>query len=486
LIRQLLTESVLLAGVGGAAGVVIGYWGRQLLPVAGDSAAFDWRLVGFVCALTLATGILFGVAPAFTATQIDVASALKETGRGTTGARTRLSNALLVAQVALALTLLVGAGLFLNTLWNLRRVDVGFDTANLMMFRVNPQLNRYDDARTAALYDNLLERIGRVPGVKHVAFSQPPLLSGGVSSTDVFIEGHAYAQMESAGENTRPRGSLMNQVRVSPSFFPTLGIPLVAGRLLEDRDDERSQKVVVINETAARTYFAPGENPIGKRFGNAIERRTEVEIVGVVRDVKYNSLRDAAPPTLYFPLRQRWLHGVTFEVRTAVDPSTLANAVRAAVRDVDPNVPVTNTTTQAEQVEGRLAQEKLFARAYLLFGALALALASIGLFGLMSYSVARRTNEIGIRMALGARRGDVVALVLKESMTMVGAGIAIGLAAALAASRYVASLLFGLEPTDAFTIGAAVLVMAAVSLVAGYLPARRAARVDPMVALRYE
>jgi ABC-type antimicrobial peptide transport system permease subunit len=235
-----------------------------------------------------------------------------------------------------------------------------------------------------------------------------------------------------------------------------------------------------------RTFFGPGENPIGMRLGNAIERRTEIEIVGIVRDVKYNSVREAAPPTMYFPYRQRCCLPVTFELRTAGDPSALVNTIREAVREVDPDLPVTNTTTQADAIEGRLAQEKLFAQAYLLFGLLALALASIGLFGLMSYSVARRTNEIGIRMALGARRADVVAMVLKESMTMVGIGIALGLTAALAAGRFVATLLFGLAPTDLPTLAAAVLVMIAVSLLAGYLPARRAARVDPMIALRYE
>jgi len=486
LVRQLLTESVLLAVIGGAGGVLVGYWGRTLLPIAVANSAFDWRLFVFVSALTLATGVVFGIAPAFRATDIDVSSALKETGRSSTSARTRLSRALLVAQVALALALLVGAGLFLHTLWNLRSVDVGFDTSNLMLFRVNAQLNRYDNARTTAVYTSVLDRVARVPGVKEVAYSQPPLLSGGVSSTDIFIQGHNYARAQMSTESTRQRGDSVNQVRVSPSFFKTLGIPLLAGRLLDDRDDDKAPKVVVINETAARRFFAATENPVGIRFGNTIERRTDIEIVGVVSDVKYNSVRDPAPPTMYFPYRQRCCLPVTFEVRTAGDPSGLVSTIREAVREVDPDLPVTNTTTQAEAVEGRLAKEKLFAQAYLLFGLLALALASIGLFGLMSYSVARRTNEIGIRIALGAGRGDVVSMVLKESMTMVGVGIAIGLLAALAAGRFVSTLLFGLAPTDVTTIAAAVVVMTGVSLLAGYLPARRAARVDPMVALRYE
>jgi predicted permease len=486
LIRQLLTESVLLAAVGGVGGLLVGYWSRQLVPLAVGAATFDWRLLAFVTSLTLVTGILFGLAPALRATQIDVSSALKETGRSTSASRTRLSKALLVAQVALSLVLLIGAGLFLETLWNLRRVDVGFDTSNLLMFRINPQLMHYDNPRTIGLYRDLQDRLARVPGVKSVSASQPPLLSGSVSGTDIFIEGHAYARAQSSYETTRQRGNNMNQVRVTPSFFQTLGIPLVAGRLLTERDDERAPKVVVINEAAVRHYFAPGENPIGMRFGSRPESRTETEIVGIVRDVKYNSVRDPAPPTLYAPLRQRCCPGVAFEVRTAVDPATLANTVRDAIREIDPNLPVTNTTTQAEQLEGRLAQEKLFAQAYTLFGLLALALASIGLFGLMSYSVARRTNEIGIRMALGARRGDVVSLVMKESLAMVASGIGIGLAAAMVAGRFVAALLFGLPPGDLPTIALAVSLMVAVSMLAGYLPARRAARVDPMVALRCE
>jgi predicted permease len=486
LVRQLLTESVLLAGLGGLAGVVVGYWSRQLLPMPAATAAFDWRLFAFVSALTLATGIVFGIVPALRATQLDVSSALKESSRSTTGSRTTLSKALLIVQVAMSLVLLVGAGLFLNTLRNLRRVDVGFDTANLMLFRVNPGLNRYDKTRTAALYDEILRRLGSIPGVRSVSLSQPALLSGSTSSTDVFIQGHDYASGPvDRLESTRRRGNEMYQVMVSPGFFQTLGIPLVTGRLLTDHDDQESPRVVVINETAARRYFAR-ENPVGARFGNMIEKRTDVEIVGVVRDARYNSLREPPPPTMYQPLLQRCCPGVTVELRTASDPAGLIAAVREAVQRIDPNLPLMNMTTQAEQVEGRLAQERLFARACALFGALALALASIGLFGLMSYSVARRTNEIGIRMALGARRIDVVSLVMKESMTLVVAGVAIGLLAAVAAGRLVATLLFGLAPTDPVTIALATVIMLAVSAIAGYLPARRAAYVDPMIALRYE
>jgi predicted permease len=483
LMRQLLTESVLLAAIGGAAGAIVGRWSGGLLQLPAATASFDWRVFAFASGLTFATAMLFGIVPALRATQFDVGTALKENSRAATATRSALSKVLLVVQVAMSLVLLVGAGLFLNTLRNLRSVDVGFDRMNLMIFRISPALAHYDTARAAAAYREVQQRLASLPGVRGVSLSQPPLLSGGISSGDVFIEGLDYAH--APRDSSRTPGSEMYQVTVSPSFFATLGIPLLAGRALTDRDDLQAPRVVLINETAARTYFPDG-NAVGKRFGPLLENRTKTEIVGVVRDTKYNSLRDAAPPTMYLPIGQRQWPTMAVEVRTAADPTSFIASVREAVRRIDPTLPLMNVTTQAEAIEGRLAQERLFAQAYALFGVLALALASIGLFGLMSYSVARRTNEIGVRMALGAKRSDVVSMVMQESMAMVAAGIAIGLAATLAAGRLVASLLFGLTATDPGTVLLAILVMLAVSAVAGYLPARRAARLDPMVALRCE
>jgi predicted permease len=407
-----------------------------------------------------------------------VNAALKQAGRSVTGSRSFLSKSLLVAQVAISLVLLIGAGLFLRTLYNLRHVDVGFNPQNLMLFRVQPNLNRYDDKRSMALYGELLQRIAAVPGVRGAALTNPALLSGSVSSTGFFVRGRVYA-------NPRDGSQSINRVVISPAFFQVMEIPLLGGRGITDRDTETAPRVAVINEAAAKKYF-PNENPVGQRFGNNPEGTSQVEIVGVVRDAKYDSVREAAPPTMYIPHLQSRPGGSMIAVRTAAEPAVVTGAVREAVRQVDPNLPMMDVSTQIEQVERRFAQEKMFAQAYTLFGGLAVVLAAIGLFGVMSYSVARRTNEIGIRMALGARREDVVRLVMWESMILVAAGVVVGAAAALGLGRFVATLLYGLAATDVLTIAAAIAIMLAVSALAGLLPARHASRVDPMVALRYD
>ncbi|MBZ5559351.1 MAG: ABC transporter permease [Acidobacteriia bacterium] len=482
LIRQLLTESLVLAAIGGALGVLVGYWGQQLLPGApGQTAGLDWRVLAFVAAVTTATGVVFGIAPALRATGVNVSAGLKENSRSLAGTRSVLSRSLLVAQVAISLVLLIGAGLFLRTLQNLRQVNVGFDPRNLVLFRVSPQLNRYDDTRTAALYGEMMDRLQAVSGVRAVGLSQPAMLSGGVSTTGAFVQGRQYTPGDQNGTENE-----IYRVMVSSSFFETLNVPVLLGRGFTPRDATGAPPVVVINETAAKKFF-PGESPIGRRFGTTPEDSGKLEVVGVLRDIRYNSVRDPAPPTMYVPyLQSRLGGGAVVEVRTAGDPLAAMGAIREAVRQVDPDLPLMDMTTQLEQVERRFLQEKLFAQAYALFGAVALALAAVGLFGLMSYSVARRTNEIGIRMALGAQRIDVLRLVMRESMMLVAAGVAIGLGVAVAASRLVGSLLFGLASTDVVTMAGAMIVMIAVSAFAGYLPARRASRVDPIVALHYE
>ncbi len=481
LVRQLLTESLLLATLGGALGIVVGYWGKQLLPGAADvPRPFDWRVLTFVLAVSGLTGLLFGILPALRGTGMNVNSALKENGRGVVGSRSWASKILLAVQVAISLVLLVGAGLFLRTLTNLRHVDIGFNPQNLLLFRVNPSLNRYDEKRTLALYREMLERLGSVPGVSAVAMSAPALLTGNVNGTSIFVHGRTYAP------DVRDRDNNINRLVVSPNFFDVMGIPVLSGRGFTERDSETAPKVVMINQAAVKKYFA-NENPVGQRMGSNLETASQLEIVGVVRDVKYDSVRDAAPPTMFVPYMQTRVGSPVFEVRTAQSAAgAVTGAVREAVRQIDQNLPMMDVSTQLEQVELRFQQEKFFAQAYTLFGVVALLLASLGLFGLMSYNVARRTNEIGIRMALGAQRHDVLRLVMRESMLLVIIGVAAGLAIALFAGRFVATLLYGVPPTDALALALAIFVMIVVSAVAGYIPARRASRVDPMVALHYE
>lgn len=470
LVRQLLTESLLLSGIGGALGIVVAYWSKSLLPF-GQNAEIDVRVMAFVVGVSIATGVAFGLIPALRATSVDLAGAMKETGRSVTSSRTWLSKGLLILQVAVSLVLLVGAGLFLRTLQNLRSVEVGFNPNNLMMFRVNPQLNRYAPERVAQLFQEMRTSLEALPGVRSVAYTRVALLSGGRSTTSFHIQG-------------RPGENSIHIMNTSPEFLATLEIPLLVGRGLTEQDAKTPGSVAVINEAAAKKFF-PNLNPIGARFGSSPEEAGKTEIVGIIRDTKYSSLREAAPPTMYQAMPPT-TRTVTVVVRTEMNPANLTETVRAALHAVDPDVPITGMTTQTAQVAARMSQERLFALAYSLFGGLALLLACIGLFGLMSYSVSRRTNEIGIRMALGAQRSGVVGMVLRESMVMVVIGVVLGVAAALAAGRLVATVLFGLSPADVWTIAGAVLVMTAVSLAAGYLPARRAARVDPMTALRYE
>jgi predicted permease len=480
LIRQLLTESLLLAAIGAAFGGLVAYWGRQLLPGnLATAAPIDWRILGFVLALTIATGILFGLAPALraslTTSGYGLGAMLKDGGRGVSGGRSRLGKSLVVAQVAISLVLLVGAGLFLRTVRNLRHVDVGFETENLLLIPVNPSLNRYEQPRIVNLYAQLFDQLPQVPAVRAVTASNPALLSGSINRTQIWIQGKAKPNDKNS----------TNRLVVVPNFFETLGIKVKAGRAFTERDTQTSPKVVIVNEAAARKYFA-GENPVGQHFGQSYETTGDMEVVAVVSDAKYSSLRDEAPPTMYVPFLQQRPGFMTLQLRTAGDATKTVTAVREAIRRVDPNLPILSVTTQSEQIERRFAQEKVFAQAYALFGSLAVLIAAVGLFGLMSYSVARRTNEIGIRMALGAKREDVVSMILRESMILVLLGVVIGTAAALGVGRFVASLLFNLAPTDPMTIAISAALMIGVSALAGYLPARAASRVDPMVALRDE
>ncbi len=501
LIRQLLTESVLLATLGGALGVLFALWIKDGLLSVSDWGGrgmralephLDLRVLGFTFALSLVTGIVFGLVPAWRATKVDLAPALKDSGRGSSAAsRSLLSRGLVVVQVALSLLLLVGAGLFLRTLINLQRVEVGFNTRNLLLFGVEPGLIGYKDEKLAQLYQQMTERIEAVPGVQTVTFSRATLLSGGTNSRSVYLRSALAAAPDAEGRIKSSGDGYIHQVR--ENFLEAMGIPLLAGRTLKPQDDAKAPKVVVVNQTFANEYF-PNENPIGKRFTFDSTRPDEIEIVGLARDAKYARQRDEIPPTVYSSWRQemRSMSGATIEVRTLGDPNAAVAAIRQAVREVDGSLPLNNIRTQVEQADETLRMERLFARLVSLFGLLAQQLASIGLYGVMAYAVAQRTNEIGIRMALGAQQRDVLKMILRQGMTLAVIGVALGLAGAYVLTKYLESwmnlsrMMYGVKITDPLTYGVIAVLLTLVALVACFIPARRATKVDPMVALRYE
>jgi predicted permease len=482
-IRQLLTESLLLAGLGGILGIAIARWGQPLLPPpVGTSIPADWRFAAFTSGMTVLAGLIFGIAPALRATSLDIGKALKEDSRSIAGTNTVLARTLLVVQVSISLVLMMGAGLFLRTLENLRQVDVGFDPQNLVVIRVNVDGSSLDMQRRFRFFQEGIERLQTVPGVIAATVSDPILMSGNESTTALYVEGRAYPRGREGYSAARDE---VYRVLAGPNYFKTVGMSLIAGRSFDERDHQHAPEVAIINEAAARKFF-PNENPVGKRFGESPDRTNQFEVTGLVRDVRYNRLREQPPPTWYMPYLQKDPDDLAFSVRTAVDPGSLMNALRTAVSEVDPSVPIARLETQTSLLEGRFVQEKVLAQGYILFGAIAVFVAAIGLFGLLSYGVARRTREIGIRMAMGAQRGTVLRLVLRESLFLVGIGIVLGVAGTFGAGRLIQSQLFGLEPTDTMTMVSAVLLLIVVSAAAGYLPARRATRVDPMIALRYE
>ena len=483
LIRQLLTESVLLAVLGGAVGLALAFRGGEILlslvstldrPVALDVRP-DANILGFCTAVSLLTGLLFGLAPALRATRLDVSPVLKA-GIGVSGrGRWRLGNTLVAAQVAMSLLLLVGAGMFVRSLDRLNSIDVGFNRQNLLLFGVDGSLNGYKDERLGTLYRRIQERLRAIPGVRSVSLSAHGLIGDGASMSGIEIPG----RQQRPGEQM-----LVFRNSVGPDFFVTMGIPILLGRGLTDRDNETAPKVVVINQALARRYF-PNQSPVGKQF---TWHETQVEIVGVARNAKYHSLRQEDPPTIYEPCLQflAGLGRMVFEVRTAGDPAPVIHDIRSAIFVIDRTLPLYNVRTQVQQIDSSLITERLFANLTSCFGALALLLASIGLYGVMSYTVARRTGEIGIRIALGAAKGDIARMVLREVLMLVAIGLGLGLPAALVCARLIRHQIYGLSLTDPVSLAFAVGLLAVVAGLAGYLPARRAARIDPMAALRQE
>ncbi|HEV2667924.1 MAG TPA: ABC transporter permease [Blastocatellia bacterium] len=497
-IRQLLTESVMLAGFGGTLGILFALWIKNGLLAVSDwgpsslDPKLDWRVLGFTLALSLLTGIIFGIAPAWRATKVDLAPALKDNARGPSAAsRSLLSRALVVTQVALSLLLLVGAGLFLRTLLNLQRVEPGFNTRNLLLFGVQPGLIGYKEEKLAQLYQQIAERVETVPGVQAVTFSRTTLLSQSSSSRGVFLRSALDAAPDAEGRIKDSGESYIHHVR--ENFLEAMEIPLLAGRAFKPQDDANAPRVVVVNQTFANKYF-PNENPIGKRFTFDPKKPDEIEIIGLARDAKYARQRDEIPPTSYVPWRQelRAMMGVTFEARTLGDPNAAIASIRQAVREVDGNLPLNNVKTQIAQADETLRMERLFAKLLSLFGLLAQQLASIGLYGVMAYSVSQRTNEIGIRMALGANQRDVLKLVLRQGMAVTMLGVVLGLAGAYVLTKYLESkmnlnnMLYGVKVGDPLTYGVIAVLLTLVALLACFIPAKRATKVDPQQALRHE
>jgi predicted permease len=530
--RQLLTESVLLSVAGGAVGVLVAVWGiyaMTKLIASGTGEPFnfvvapDWPVLVFTIGITFATGLLFGLAPALRSARVDLTPALKGNSSSLpgSGARTghffRLGDALVVAQVALSIVVLIGAGLFVRTLRNLHNLNPGFDAHDILLFGIDPSVTGYNDPQTAQLYRNLQQHFAALPGVISASYSEDALLSGDISGYDVHID------------SAPPKSNVNTEtLNVSANFFSTMRIPLLAGRNFTPADfaaaaaTHAAQKAaeaaleaaaratsvapnppaapassaaqppavpVLINETFARKYF-PNQNPLGKHIGNAQEDDIPASypqpgfvIMGIVGDTKYDKLRREIAPTMYLPLVSNSAH---FELRAAANPQALIPAVRQIVSRADDNLPLTDVLTQSEQIDQMLFQERLMSQLSSFFGTLALVLASIGLYGLLSYEVARRTRELGIRMALGAQHRDLLSLVIGQGILLTLIGAAIGIASALGATRFISNMLFGIRANDPLTMVAVTILLILVALAACYIPARRAMRVDPIVALKYE
>ncbi len=498
LARQLLTESVMLALMGGLCGIGVAALGIRFLALllinAEDNLAvmpgIDWRVLSFTLLIALATGLLFGLAPAIQATKTDVTPALKETRSSVVRVRRRrfglrfgLSHILVVSQIAISLLLVVGAGLFVRSLAKLHSVNLGFNSENILIFNLDAGKAGYKGAASKNFYADLRERFLTIPGVRAATLSNLPLVSNWTDRTSVGIPG---VPKPAEGQ----RGNDTSYAQVGPSFFETMQIPILLGRPINEQDVAGAKNAAVVNEVFAKKYF-PNVNPIGRHFTfGGSKNSLDVEIVGVAKNARYNSLKREIPAVTYTSYLQEANtvppHDMFFELRTVGDPLALSNAVRQVVHVAGPQVPVGEITTQARRIEETIVQERTFASLCTCFGALALIMACVGLYGSMAYAVARRTSEIGIRMALGALRRRIIWMVLREVLVLAAFGLLIGFAGAWETTAFIKSFLFGLQPNDPVALSFSVAILITCALLAGYAPAWRASRIDPMVALRHE
>jgi putative ABC transport system permease protein len=488
LFRQLLTESLLLGTMGGALGLVLTLWGLDLLLAAIPiklpfwmKFSLDGRVISFTIGISLLTGLVFGVVPALAASKPNLNEILKEGGRSAaSGGRRGLRNLLVVAEVALSLVLLAGAGLMMRSFLHLQQINPGLNPQNVLTMQVGlPRAKYPQPERRIAFFQQLLERVQTQPGVQVAGAVSNLPLSGSAWGRSLTVEGRALL---SVGE-----APMINHCVITPNYFRAMGIPVLMGRDFAEADSQDAAKVTIIDERLAREYW-PDESPLGKRvrFGPPENNEPWHTIVGVVGEVRHERLDLATRKTVYIPYPQIPVGSMTLAVRTTTAPESLTSAVQGQVRELDPDQPVTNVITMAKTLSSSLWQTRLYTILFGIFACVALILASVGIYGVMSYSVTQRTHEVGIRMALGARQSDVLSMIVRQGMSLIIAGIGVGLIGAFLLTRVMAGLLYDVSATDPLTFFLISLVLAGVALVACAVPARRATKVDPIVALRYE
>jgi predicted permease len=435
-------------------------------------------VLAFTAGLSLATGVLFGIVPAWQATRSDGNNALNDADHATAGGHGMwFGKALVIFQIGLSTILLIGAGLFVRTLANLSHTPLGFRADHILLFRLNPPRTRYSDAQMMALYLNLEEKLTVIPGVRSVSMSNIAIIG----------DGHSGSTFHVSGRPVETEAVRVQTNHVGANFFHTMGIPILQGRGFDVHDTASSPKVAVVNRALARQFF-PNENPIGHTFeADADEATAPIEIVGIAADTRYANLRSETPPTFYLPYSQAQRLGrMVVEIHTQAEPGSILSQARTVVASIDRDLPLIDVRTMKEQIQATMSGERIFAQLTSGFGILALVLACIGIYGIMAYTVARRTGEIGIRMALGAQAGQVLRMVLREASWMAVAGVMLGLACALWLARFLSSMLYGLMPWDPLTLTGAAALLLTIAVLAAIGPARRASRVDPIRALRHQ